>query len=193
MSYYRAEESDFKLWLDQLVWVDDIKEKRGVVLREFYNSITVMLKKMGYSLDGRWHMSKVNPLTNWMYRISVEEYARCNYNKEVFVPEPKHRNTIEDYDYFNHIVDIETMQTFMDEWSNAEDLNISSRLGYRVRYELQDFLYSFLDLERSKHGHVIARFWDDSGSDSDDNKRPSRDVYLRDASDGFHGERGSKV
>jgi hypothetical protein len=61
-----------------------------------------------------------------------------------------------------------------------------------MEYDLQDFLYSFIDLERSKHGRTIARIWEDSDSDSDDNWK-SRDVYLRDASEGFHGGRGSKV
>lgn len=192
MPLYCVNESDFKLWLSQPVWVSDSKERRGGVLREFYNSITRLMKKKGYVMDSRWHSNHVNPLINWMYRISVEEYARCNYNKEVFVPEPKHRNTAEDYDYFIHIVEFETIHSFMDEWSFVEDLDVSSRLGYRIRYELQDFLYNFLDLELSKHGCVIARFWDDSGSDSDD-IRGSRDVYLRDLNDGFHGGRGSKV
>lgn len=191
MPYYRADESDFKLWLSQPVWVDDVKERRGTVLREFYNSITMMMKKKGYSMDSRWHSSKANPLTNWMYRISVEEYARCNYNNPVYVPEPEHRDTREDYDHFNHIIDTELIHSFMDEWSGVEDFDMSSRLGYRIRYELYDFLYSFLDLERSKQGRVIARFWEDSGSDSDEGGH--RDVYLRDASDGFHGGRGSKV
>jgi hypothetical protein len=189
MPYYRADESDFKLWLSQPVWIDDSKERRGTVLREFYDSVTMMLKKKGYIMDSRWN-SKTNPLTNWMYRISVEEYAKSNHNSPVYIPAPGHRDTREDYDYFNHVIDIDTIHSFMDEWSSAEDLDTSSRLGYRVRYELHDFLYNFLDLERSKHGKVIARFWDDSGSDSDEG---GRDVYLRDASDGFHGGRGSKV
>lgn len=186
MPYYRADESDFKLWLAQPVWIADVKERRGTVLREFYTSLTGLLKKKGYTMDARWN-SSVNPLTNWMYRISVEEYARYNYNKAVYIPGPSHRNTHEDYDHFNHIVDTDTICQFMKEWSFAEDFD--SRLGYRMQYELKDFVYNFLDLELSKQGRVIARFWEDSGSDSDD----GRDVYLRDANDGFHGGRGSKV
>lgn len=189
MPYYRADESDFKLWLDQPVWVADSKERRGTVMRDFHTSLTAMMKKNGYIMDGRWD-SLVNPLTNWIYRLSLEEYARYNHNKDVYVPGPNHRNTQEDYDYFNHVVDNEMIRQFMQEWSFAEDFDSSSsRVAYRMEYELQDFLYNFLNLELSKHGRVIARFWEDSGSDSDD----GRDIYLRDASDGFHGGRGSKV
>lgn len=192
MPYYRADESDFKLWLDQPVWIADVKERRGTVLREFHKSLTMLLKKKGYTMDARWHSSKTNPLTNWIYRLHVEEYARRNYNREVYVPEPHHRNTQEDYDHFYHIVENDVIHEFMKEWSLAEDFDSSScRVAYRMEYELNDFLYVFLDLELSKHGNVIARFWEDSGSDTDEGG--NRDVYLRDASDGFHGGRGSKV
>jgi hypothetical protein len=37
---------------------------------------------------------------------------------------------------------------------------------------------------------VIARFWEDSDSDSEDGRR---DPYLHDASQGYHGGWGSKV
>jgi hypothetical protein len=80
----------------------------------------------------------------------------------------------------------------MDEWVDVEDLNSSSRVGYRIRNEIQDFIYHFIHLESSKQGRTIARFWDNSDSDSDDNK-PKNDIYLRDAGEGFHGGKGAKV
>lgn len=189
---YGANSRSFERWLEQPVWVAEHLEKRSVVFRDFYLSLTRFMKKNGYIMDSRWSNTKMNYLMNWMYRIWLEEYVRSNFNKEVYVPEPKHRDTEEDYDYFNCIIDSEKISEFMNEWSSVEDFDSSSRLGYRIQYELQEFLYSFIDLERSKHGHMVARIWEDSGSDSDDNWK-SRDVYLRDASDGFHGGRGSKV
>lgn len=193
MSYYGANARSFERWLKQPVWVADHKEKRGMVLRDFHNSLTHFMKKNGYVMDSRWHNTKTNPLTNWMYRIWLEEHFRFNRNKEVYVPPPMHRDTEEDYDYFNCKINLDMIGEFMKEWSLAEDFDSElSRLAYRMEYELHEFLYSFIDLERSKHGRAIARIWDDSGSDSDDNTK-YRDVYLRDASDGYHGGRGSKV
>lgn len=190
---YEANARSFERWLKQPVWVADNKEKRISVLRDFHNSLTKFMKKNGYIMDSRWNSNKTNYLMNWMYRIWLEENVRSNFNKQVYVPPPMHRDTEEDYDYFNCKIDIDMIEGFMKEWSFAEDFDSdSSRLAYRMQYELQDFLYSFIDLERSKHGRTIARIWEDSGSDSDDNWNP-RDVYLRDASDGFHGGRGSKV
>ena len=190
---YEANARSFERWLKQPVWVADNKEKRISVLRDFHNPLTKFMKKNGYIMDSRWNSNKTNYLMNWMYRIWLEENVRSNFNKQVYVPPPMHRDTEEDYDYFNCKIDIDMIEGFMKEWSFAEDFDSdSSRLAYRMQYELQDFLYSFIDLERSKHGRTIARIWEDSGSDSDDNWNP-RDVYLRDASDGFHGGRGSKV
>lgn len=190
---YEANARSFERWLKQPIWVADNKEKRISVLRDFHNSLTKFMKKNGYIMDSRWNSNKTNYLMNWMYRIWLEENVRSNFNKQVYVPPPMHRDTEEDYDYFNCKIDIDMIEGFMKEWSFAEDFDSeSSRLAYRMQYELQDFLYSFIDLERSKHGRTIARIWEDSGSDSDDNWNP-RDVYLRDASDGFHGGRGSKV
>jgi hypothetical protein len=192
MPYYRADENDFKLWQRQLAWVGDDKDERKYALFAFYESLTAMLKKNGYVMDHRWNSSQANPLINWIYRIAVEEEARRNHNAEVAIPEIIHRNTQEDYDYFCGMIDAELTCAFMDEWSDIEDLSPLSLVGYRIRYELQEFLYHFVDLERSKQGQLIARFWDDSDSDVDE-KWSSRDVYLRDASEGFHGGRGSKV
>lgn len=193
MSSYEANAHSFQRWLKQPVWVADHKERRGAVLRDFHNSLTYLMKTNGYIMDSRWHKGKVNHLTNWMYRIWLEEHVWFNRNKEVYIPAPMHRDTEEDYEHFNNIIDLNMIEDFMKEWSFAEDFDSeSSRLAYRMEYGLQDFLYSFIDLERSKHGRTIAKIWEDSGSDSDDNRKP-RDVYLRDASDGFHGGRGYKV
>ena len=88
------------------------------------------------------------------------------------------------------MIDCEKITEFMDAWANMEDGDPQTRVGQRIRNEIQDFLYIFLDLESSKQGKVIARFWEDSDSDSEDGRR---DPYLHDASQGYHGGWGSKV
>ena len=111
-----------------------------------------------------------------------------DYHGFVYVPPVIHRNTLEDYDHFYHVVSCETVHTFMDKWNNLEDTSPNTRAGQRIRNELQDFLYTFIELESSKQGKVIARFWEDSNSDSDsDSNEKKRDIYLRDATKGYHG------
>ena len=196
MPYYRINNSDFNLWLNQDIWSSNtIREKRKYILLEFNECVTKLLKNKGYSMDERWNSTTSIPLISWIYRIAVEETARYNYNTPVLIPRIIHRNTEEDYDYFYHIIDNDTIEGLMNEWSDVEDLSIDSRIGARIRVEIQEFLYTFIDLDSSKQGRVIARFWenDSSDSDHDDNKMVNRDNYLKDAVEGFHGGKGSKV
>lgn len=193
MPYYRINNSDFNLWLQQPIWISNtVRDRRRDILLEFNDCVTQLLKNKGYVMDERWNSTTSFPLLSWIYRIAVEETARYNYNNPVSIPPIIHRNTQEDYDYFYHIIDDDTIEQLMDEWSDVEDLSIDSRIGARVRTEIQEFLYTFVDLESSKQGKVIARFWENDGSDSD-HELSSRDNYLKDAIEGFHGGKGSKV
>lgn len=193
MPYYRINNSDFNLWLQQPIWISNtVRDRRRDILLEFNDCVTQLLKNKGYVMDERWNSTTSFPLLSWIYRIAVEETARYNYNNPVSIPPIIHRNTQEDYDYFYHIIDDDTIEKLMDEWSDVEDLNIDSRIGARVRTEIQEFLYTFVDLESSKQGKVIARFWENDSSDSD-HELSSRDNYLKDAIEGFHGGKGSKV
>lgn len=107
---------------------------------------------------------------------------------EVYVPEIIHRNTVEDFDHFHHIVSCDAVRDFMRQWNKLEDTSCDTKAGERIWNELQDFLYVFVELESSKQGKVIARFWEDANSDSDsDTNERKRDTYLRDANKGYHG------
>ena len=79
-------------------------------------------------------------------------------------------------------------------WSHAEDMDEDSIIGNRILYELQDFLYSVIDLETSKQGRLIASLWENTDSNSDsDYEYKKTDVYIEEAKKGIHGGRGSKV
>ena len=190
MYKYKASKSDFKLWLSQPIWIENVQEERRIVLLEFWGTLTRFMKDNGYLMDMRWRWTE---LAMWIYRISIQEYARCAFGKGVYVPEINHRTTSEDYDYFIGMIDCENITNFMDAWANMEDADPQTRVGQRIRIEIQDFLYIFVDLESSKQGKVIARFWEKSESDSDSEDGRRGDPYLHDAHQGYHGGWGSKV
>ena len=84
----------------------------------------------------------------------------------------------------------------MDMWSDSgtDDLLADTHVGNRIRYGLEEFLYRVINIEISKQGRFIANLWDASGSTSEaEMYEPKKDVYLEDATKGFHGGRGSKV
>jgi len=186
---YIANKDDYMVWRSQPVWIGATKCERRFVIHEFAVAARKWMKSLGYTMEHR--MDK--ELSLWMYRLYVQEIARKK-NDPVFIPEPEHRDTQDDFDQYNMIVDHEAVREFMSEWANTQDMEENSLIGKRIWYGIQEFLYSVIDLESSKQGRLIARLWDNSGSNSDsefDYKKP--DVYVEEANKGLHGGRGSKV
>lgn len=191
MPYYQTSKQDYILWKSQLVWANDIaKYERREFIREFAGSIRSWMSKLGYTMEDRLDKE----LSFWLYRLYVQEIARKNHKEAVYIPEPLHRNTQEDYDHYNDVITINDVDKFMKGWSHAEDMDEDSIIGNRILYELQDFLYSVIDLETSKQGRLIASLWENTDSNSDsDYEYKKTDVYIEEAKKGIHGGRGSKV
>jgi len=177
------------VWRSQPVWIGGSVFERRVFIHDFAVSIRKWMKTLGYTMED----SLDKELSLWLYRLHVQEIARKKHGAPVFIPEPTHRDTQDDFDQYNMIVDHEAVSQLMNEWSNTQDMDVNSIIGKRVWYELQDFLYSVVDLDSSKQGRLIARLWDTSGSNSDDEFDYKKDVYVEEANKGLHGGRGSKV
>jgi hypothetical protein len=188
--------SDYHRWLSQFVWTNGItKEVRGDVLPEFAESLTRWMNKKGYEMDSRWHLNKYRIVSTWLYAIHVKEVAGRSVLRPLQYPPIQHRNTREDYDQFNHVISSSDYTDFLESWGLHEDFDLESPVGQRTLLELPTLVWTFIDLEVSKQGQLIASYWGDS--DSDDERYTSRnkgtDVYLEEAREGFHGGRGSKV
>ena len=186
--YYKSDAADFQMWLSQPVWVGNDQAERATVIPYILGALSRFMKAHGYTMDSDWNAGNGYHLAKWMYDIHVQEYARMNVNGHVNIPHILHRNTNEDRDEFYHMISCERIEAFMEGMQEMEDFDMDSRPGQRILYELQDFLYRFVDLESSKQGRLIAAMWDDSASDSDEefwNKK--RDVYLVDTTRGYHG------
>ena len=188
MSYITNKE-DYIVWRSQPVWIGVAKCQRRAFINDFAVSIRKWMKTLGYTMEHRLDTE----LSLWLYRLHVQEIARKKHGAPVYIPEPDHRDTQDDYDQYNMVVDHEAVTQLMSEWSNVQDMDMNSIVGKRVWYELQDFLYSVIDLESSKQGRLIARLWDTSGSNSDDEFDYKKDIYVEEANKGLHGGRGSKV
>jgi len=186
---YLTNKEDYIVWRSQPVWIGATKCERRAFINEFAVSVRKWMKSLGYTMMD--FMDK--ELSLWLYRLHVQEIARKKHGASVFIPEPSHRNTQEDYDQYNMIVDHDAVTQLMDQWSNVEEMDVGNIIGKRVWYELQDFLYYMVDLESSKQGRLIARLWDNSGSNSDEEVDYKKDIYVEEANKGLHGGRGSKV
>jgi hypothetical protein len=186
---YNANKNDYNLWLSQPMIIGSTRCERRFVVHEFAVAVRKWMKTLGYTMEHRMDMQ----LSVWIYRLYVQEIARKKHGQPVWIPEPEHRNTQDDFDQYNMVVDHDAVTDFMSEWSNVQDMDVNSIIGYRIWYGIQEFLYSVIDLESSKQGRLIARIWDNSGSNSDSEIDYKKDIYVEEAKEGRHGGRGSKV
>jgi len=181
------------VWRSQPVWMGANKWERSVFIKEFAASVRKWMKTLGYTMEHRLEKE----LSLWLYRIYVQEIANKKYGQfnpdPVYLPEPEHRDMEEDYDQYNMVVDHHEVSKLMSEWSMAQDMDVNSIIGKRVWYGLQEFLYNVINLESSKQGRLIARLWDSSNSNSDNEFDYKKDIYIEEAAKGLHGGRGSKV
>jgi len=182
--------SDFQVWLNQVVWVNGVERvSRRKYIPHFAKELTGFMKTKGYTMDSSWKDGEL-VLARWMYTIQRDEIARGDYNSEVEYPEPVHRDWEEDSWEFQNVMDYDTISSFMDTWKLYEDFDEDTRVGQRMLHELQYVLYPYLDLHASKRGKLVAEALEDTDSDSDSWKSGRRnkkiDVYLADASEGFH-------
>lgn len=188
---YIASKEDYLVWIAQLVWLGGAECTRKNFITEFAQSIRNFMNENGYKMEDRLEKE----LALWMYRLHVQE-ARNKHGAPVELPEIHHRDTQEDYDQFCQSLGEQEIKKFMDMWSDSgtDDLLADTHVGNRIRYGLEEFLYRVINIEISKQGRFIANLWDASGSTSEaEMYEPKKDVYLEDATKGFHGGRGSKV
>ena len=183
--------NDFQLWLNQVVWVNGVERmSRRQYIPYFAEAVTGLMKSRGYAMDNHWKGGSL-VIARWMYTIQRDEIARGDYNSAVEYPEPFHRDWEEDFREFQHIMDYDTISSFMDTWKLYEDFDQDTRVGQRMLHEIQYLLYPYLDLYASYNGQIVAEAMEDTDSDSDSWKSGRRtkkrvDAYLVDASEGFH-------
>lgn len=181
--------NDFQLWLDQWVWVENTQVRRRNCIPDFADSLTQFMKTNGYCMVSDWRYGHM-VVALWMYRIHSNECDKYKYHADIEYPEPFHRNWQEDYDEFQHVLDI---SSFMENWNHCEDFDPETRLGQRVIHEIQLLLYVYIDMDRSKNGIRVAEALEDSDSDSENWRSHKVDVYVSEAREGMHGGYGFKV
>jgi hypothetical protein len=190
---YVASKEDYLVWMSQPVLLGGATCPRKDFVTEFAQSIRSFMASYGYKMEDRLEKE----LALWMYRLHIQEVCRNKHGAPVHLPEIHHRDTQEDYDQYCLIVGEQEVKKFIDIWSDSgtDDLLEDTHAGNRIRYGFEEFLYRVINIETSKQGRFIASLWDASGSASESEMYESskKDVYLEDATKGFHGGRGSKV
>lgn len=182
--------NDFQIWLNQKVWVSGTeKAKRRTYIPAFAAYITDFMKKRGYTMDRRWRKGEM-VIARWLYTIHVTYHFP---HKKITYPAIVHRDWIEDYDEFYHVIDFNEVSECLTPWKLNEDLDTSTGVGSATVNELQQLLWTYIDLQSSKQGIRIADYLDESDSDSESGGYRHVDRYIQDASEGYHGGGWAKV
>lgn len=183
----RPSKKDFYGWLNTLSLIGGQKVYRKEWISSFHTSITRWMSSLGYKMNESWKQSPV-ALAKWLYCIQVIEVGRRDYMGSIYYEEPNHRDTLEDRDRYEFIVDYMAVEEFLENYDKNEELCQRGKAGMRVYTELADFLYRYIDLENSKQGHYISRILEANMSDSEEDDSSNRitDAYLADSVEGWH-------
>lgn len=183
--YYRVSENDFQDWLDQYVWMNGVERwPRRDYIPIFAEELTVLCKRKGYVLDGRWKKGH-KVVAKWLYALHVQVIARRNQYGSVQYPKIKHRDWPEDKDIFEINIDQEAVEKFLDKWREHEDFDLETHIGLRVAAELPILLWNYVDLESSLQGKRMAKILE-TDSESDEDTIGHGDHWT-DLSNGLHG------
>lgn len=167
---------NYQLWLDQRfpVSYEDVLSRRTYI-PVFAEGITLLLKAHGYIMDSRW--GGASAVARWIYRIHCNN--ACRY------PLVLHRNMAEDKDQYRDTITDELLSEFLAEWKHIPDFDNDTRLGRIVNDELQDFLWSYIDIDESAQGMNVVSWFDVSDTESDGGSGKV-DVYIQDIDAGWH-------
>ena len=166
---------NLQLWLDQRFPVSyhDVLARRSYI-PVFTERISLLLKNHGYLMDSRWGAAAV---VQWIYRI------HCNTAKRY--PILLHRNMPEDKDQYLDSITDELLEEFLSQWKHIPDFDVDTRLGRIVHDELQQFLWSYIDMDESPQGMNVISWLDGSDTESDGGSGKV-DTYIQDVDAGWH-------
>ena len=187
MYNYKPSKRDFYLWLNSSSLIGGQKIYRKDWISWFHGAITRWMSSLGYKMNESWKQTPIL-LARWLYCIQVIEIARQDYMGKMYYDDPNHRDTFEDRERYDFIVNYMEIEKFLDNFETNEELCERGKSGMRVRVEFADFLYIHLDIENSKQGHYVNRIIDANLSDNEDDEMGGRNIdsYVVDSAEGWH-------
>ena len=183
--------ADFLAWFNQEIYFNSLViEERKHYFPRFAEELGSIMKSYGYTMDSRWNSLT---LAKWVYRIHVQEIARKKFDAPVWLGDIIHRDWNEDHSRYEEVIGDQDFTTYFQMWRDNEDFDTQSRVGQRLFRELPEFLYVYIDMEKSKQGQFIEELFDSDSDYAEETQVVKQDAYLQDAASGYHGGTGFKV
>ena len=136
---------------------------RDALLHFFYEGISPWITSFGYTwVNSESYVAK--KFLRFCYDIHVTLLMGDKYTLDI--PEPQHRDFLEDRDTFEFTVDHWSFGELLEEWAFRNEI-----VGTRLDYLLREFCYVWIDVTAGKPGTWTKKSLDAEYEEIDDEER----------------------
>ena len=139
------------------------------MLEFFYDGVCPMIKQVGY----RW-LKEDKVIAAKFVRLCYDIACTVEMGDQftLTAPKPLHRNDPEDLNTFHMFLDTQVFLSLMKEWSFRSEI-----VGTRLDYKIEEFCYTWVDVEYGKPGKWTRELLDDDSDEMNpDDKFASIDI-----------------
>lgn len=173
-------------WLEEELQVGLEWVRRRKLIHQFVvHGLIPLLKEHGYTMHGSNDQIQ-SYLASGLFANRHKHLCDSDWSGIPFLNKAPFG---EDLDHYNHVLDQRVWDQFWDGWSYWEDVSTETPRGWDRRQDIQNFVWSQLNLEESPQTIVVTEhIWgDEEPSEENDyhHRRTDRkeDSYLRDAAE----------
>jgi hypothetical protein len=147
----------FNDWKNQFAYVGPgiCEEQEGTMedamLAFFYDGVSPWIKGIGY----KWSQDDDIIARKFVYLCYMINTTDRMHNKALQIPEPKHRDYIEDRETFDYFVDTTELINFLSAWEFRSEI-----VGTRFDYLIKEFCYIWVNVVSGKPGSFTQKIFD---------------------------------
>jgi hypothetical protein len=137
------------IWLnEQVATTGEQTISRRKAVHTLARGLHEFMKGSGYRL-----LLGVNDLSSGIATVMYHNRAHRLTGPYVF--ERQYGYSDEHIQHYNHIVDRRAWEAFWDAWGFWDDVSLDSPLGYFRRLDIQEYVWTQIDLEASPQGRIV--------------------------------------
>jgi hypothetical protein len=148
-------------WLNEEVYVGTLQRarRRLVIWRFAKYGIEPFIRSYGYAL-----YPNTAKLSCDIATLLFHARGHTMICPHSYAVNAQNDYSIEHKQHYNHVIDYATWQGFWEEWNMWYDVSLDSPHGFYRRIDIQDYVWSQINLEASVHTQKVEEHMDGSVS-----------------------------